>query len=92
MRAVMGGLTARGQLLVVAAAFDPIPVVPVSLLTGKRIQGWPSGSAMDSEDTLRFSALHGVRARIETFPLERVAEAFATVMENRVRFRAVLVP
>lgn len=89
---VMGGLTARGQLLVVAAAFDPIPIVPVSLLSGKRIQGWPSGSAMDSEDTLRFSALHHVRARIETFPLDRVSEAFAAVMSNQVRFRAVLVP
>lgn len=90
--AVMGGLTARGQLLVVAAAFEPIPVVPLSLLSGKRIQGWPSGSAMDSEDTLRFSAQHDVRARIQTFSFEQVDEAFASVMENRVRFRAVLVP
>ncbi len=90
--AVMGGLTARGQLLVVAAAFDPLPLVPGSLLSGKRIQGWPSGSAMDSEDTLRFSALHDVRARIETFPLDRAGEAFAAMMANEVRFRAVLVP
>lgn len=89
---VMGGLAGRGQLLVVAAAMDPIPVVPVSLLSGKRIQGWPSGSAMDSEDTLRFSTLHDVRARIETFPLEQASEAFAAVMANKVRFRAVLVP
>jgi alcohol dehydrogenase, propanol-preferring len=89
---VMNGLAPRGQLLVVAAAFDPLPVVPVSLLSGKRIQGWPSGSAIDSEDTLRFSALQDVRARIETFPLDKVDEAFNAVMSNKVRFRAVLVP
>lgn len=89
---VMGGLTARGKLLVVAAAFDPMPVVPGSLLSGKTIAGWPSGSAMDSEDTLRFSALHDVRAKIETFPLEEAGKAFAAMMSNTVRFRAVLVP
>lgn len=88
----MGGLAPRGQLLLVAAAFDPMPMVPASLLSGKRIQGWPSGSSIDSEDTMRFSALHEVRARIQTFPLEKAAEAFAAVMSNEVRFRAVLVP
>jgi len=88
----MGGLAARGQLLLVAAAMDPIPVVPMHMLSGKRIQGWPSGSAMDSEDTLRFSALHDVRARIETYPLEKVSEAFEAMMKNEVRFRAVLEP
>jgi D-arabinose 1-dehydrogenase-like Zn-dependent alcohol dehydrogenase len=62
------------------------------LLSGKTIAGWPSGTAMDSEETMSFSALTGVRPRIESFPLERAEEAFARVMENRVGFRAVVVP
>ena len=54
------------------------------------IHGWPSGSAIDSEDTLNFSALADVRPTIETFPLEKANEAFSKVMENTIRFRAVL--
>ncbi len=88
----LGGLKARGKLLLVAAPFDPISVSAFPLLTGKTIAGWPSGTAMDSEETLAFSALSGVRPRIERFKLEQADEAFAKVMENRVRFRAVLVP
>ena len=64
----------------------------LALLSGKSVSGWPSGSAVDSEDTMRFSALTGVRPRIEIFKLEQAEEAYAKVMENRVRFRAVLVP
>ncbi|MEP7052012.1 MAG: alcohol dehydrogenase [Pseudomonadota bacterium] len=88
----VGGLKARGKLLLVAAAQDPIPFSAFSLLSGKTIAGWPSGSAIDSEDTLNFSALSGVRPHIERFKLEQANEAFAKVMENKVRFRAVLVP
>ena len=88
----LNGLKPRGKLLVVAAAFEPLQVSALSLLSGKTIAGWPSGSAIDSEDTMRFSALTGVRPRIERFPLEEAEEAFAKVMSNRVRFRAVLVP
>jgi D-arabinose 1-dehydrogenase-like Zn-dependent alcohol dehydrogenase len=60
------------------------------MLSGKMIHGWPSGSAIDSEDTMRFSALTGVRPQIERFPLEGANEGFAKVMENTIRFRAVL--
>ncbi|HWZ90595.1 MAG TPA: alcohol dehydrogenase [Polyangiaceae bacterium] len=88
----LDGLKSRGKLLLVAAPFDPIPVSGFSLLSGKTIAGWPSGSAMDSEETLAFSKLSGVRPRIEKFKLEQAEQAFARVMENKVRFRAVLVP
>jgi D-arabinose 1-dehydrogenase-like Zn-dependent alcohol dehydrogenase len=88
----IGGLAPRGKLLVVAAPFEPLQISVLPLLSGKTIAGWPSGSALDSEETMRFSALTSVRPRIEKFPLERAEEAFAKVMSNRVRFRAVLVP
>jgi alcohol dehydrogenase, propanol-preferring len=90
--ATVGGLKPRGKLLIVAAAFEPLSVPTVALLSGKTIAGWPSGTAIDSEDTVRFSALTGVHPRIEVFKLEDAEKAFASVMENRVRFRAVLVP
>lgn len=86
------GLKPRGKLLIVAAPFEPLQIAAVSLLSGKTIAGWPSGSAIDSEETMAFSALAGIRPRIEKFPLEKAEEAFAKVMSNRVRFRAVLVP
>ena len=87
-----GGLKPRGKLLIVAAPFEPLAISAMGLLSGKTVAGWPSGSAMDSEDTMRFSALTSVRPRTETFKLEQAEEAFAKMMENRVRFRAVLVP
>jgi len=61
------------------------------MLSGKSIAGWPSGSAIDSEDTLKFSVLTGVKPKVETFPLEKANEAFAKMMANEVRFRAVLI-
>ena len=86
------GLKPRGKLLVVAAPLEPLQISALSLLSGKAIAGWPSGSAIDSEETMRFSASTGVRPRVERFPLEKAEEAFGEVMSNRVRFRAVLVP
>ena len=62
------------------------------LLSGKTIAGWPSGSAIDSEETVAFSVLTGVRPRIEVFKLEQAEQALAKMIENRVRFRAVLTP
>jgi alcohol dehydrogenase, propanol-preferring len=86
------GLKPRGKLVLVAAPHEPITVSAFGLLSGKTIAGWPSGTAIDSEETVAFSKLAGVKARVEVFPLEKVEEAFARVMENKVRFRAVLVP
>lgn len=91
MASTVDGLKPRGKLLVVAAAFDPLSVSALGLLSGKTIAGWASGTALDSEDTMEFSALTNVRPRIERFPLERAEEAFAKVIANEVRFRAVLV-
>jgi D-arabinose 1-dehydrogenase-like Zn-dependent alcohol dehydrogenase len=85
------GLRPRGKLLMVAVPLEPIQASGLSLFTGKAIAGWPNGTSIESEDTLAFSALTGVRARIEKFPLEKAEEAFTKMMENRVRFRAVLV-
>lgn len=88
----VGGLKPRGKLLIVAAAFEPMAVSGLALLSGRTIAGWPSGAPIDSEDTVRFSALTGVRPQVEVYKLEEAERAFATVMENRVRFRAVLTP
>lgn len=92
MADALGGLKSRGTLLVVAAPAEPMPTSIFALLSGKRIVGWPSGSAYDSEETMAFSALAGVRPRTETFKLEQAEQALARVLENKVRFRAVLTP
>ena len=90
IESVINGLAGRGKLMIVAAAPDPFSVSAFPLISGRSIQGWPSGSSIDSEDTMRFSALTGVRPQVERFSLENVNEAFAKVMENTIRFRAVL--
>lgn len=87
---LIAGLKPRGKLLIVGAATEPIPLVPTMLLSGRSIARWPSGSAKDSEDTLNFSVLTGVRPMIERFPLERAGEAYECMMTNKARFRAVL--
>jgi propanol-preferring alcohol dehydrogenase len=84
------GLKPRGKLLIVAAPREPLKISAFGLLSGKTITGWPSGSSIDSEEAMAFSALTGVRARIETFSLDQAESALAKVMENKVRFRAVL--
>ncbi|MGD9508450.1 MAG: zinc-binding dehydrogenase, partial [Geminicoccaceae bacterium] len=91
MSAVIDGLAVNGKLLVVGASAEPIEVSPLQLIGGRRsVQGWPSGVAADSEDTLAFSALGGVRPMIERYPLERAAEAYARMMSGEARFRVVL--
>jgi D-arabinose 1-dehydrogenase-like Zn-dependent alcohol dehydrogenase len=92
MADALGGLKPRGMLLVVAAPAEPMPTSIFALLSGKRIVGWPSGTAYDSEETMTFSALAGVRPRTETFKLDQAEQALARVLENTVRFRAVLTP
>lgn len=89
--AILGGLAGNGKLLVVGVPFEPISVSVIQIVLRKNaIQGWPSGSSIDSEDTLRFSALSGVRPMIEKYPLAKVAEAYDQMISGRVRFRAVL--
>jgi len=90
MSATVGGLAVDGKLVVVGAAFDPLEVSALQLLSGRTITGWPSGTSIESEDTMRFSALAGVRSMNEVFPLERVDEAYDRMMSGRARFRVVL--
>jgi D-arabinose 1-dehydrogenase-like Zn-dependent alcohol dehydrogenase len=91
MTEVIDGLAPNGTLLVVGAAFDPIQVTPLQLISGvRRIQGWASGTATDSEDTLRFAALTGVRPMIETYPLEKAGDAYDRMMSGKAQFRVVL--
>lgn len=91
MSALIDGLGPNGKLVVIGAAFEPIEVTPVQLITGSRsIQGWAAGTAADSEDTLRFAELSGVRPMVEVFPLERAGEAFARMMSGEAQFRVVI--
>src|SRR2546425_1543344 len=91
MSATLGGLGVNGKLIVLGAAAEPLQVPGIPLLLGRRsIVGWPSGSSIDSQDTLSFSVLSGVRAMTEVFPLERAAEAYEHMMSGKARFRAVL--
>jgi D-arabinose 1-dehydrogenase-like Zn-dependent alcohol dehydrogenase len=77
--------------MVIGADFHPIEVTPVQLIGGgKSIQGWASGTPADSEDTLNFAKLTGVRPMIETYPLEKAAEAYARMMSGDAEFRVVL--
>ena len=91
MSDLVDGLSSRGKLLVVGAGSDPITATPLQLIPGSRgIQGWASGSAIDSEDTMQFSALTGVRPMIEKFLLEKANEAYQQMITGRARFRVVL--
>jgi D-arabinose 1-dehydrogenase-like Zn-dependent alcohol dehydrogenase len=91
MSATIEGLSVDGRLVVVGASPEPIEVSPLSLIPGRRsIQGWPSGTSSDSEDTLAFSALANIRPMIETMTLDRAPEAFDRMMSGEARFRMVL--
>jgi D-arabinose 1-dehydrogenase-like Zn-dependent alcohol dehydrogenase len=91
MSELVNGLGPNGKLLVIGASFDPIEVTPVQLIGASRaIQGWASGIAADSEDTLRFAELTGIRAMIETYPLEKTNEAYARMLSGKAQFRVVL--
>ena len=89
--AVVNGLSNNGKLVVVGASMEPITVTPIQLISGRKaIQGWASGTAKDSEDTMQFSALTGVRPMIERYPLEKANEAYQQMISGRARFRVVL--
>jgi D-arabinose 1-dehydrogenase-like Zn-dependent alcohol dehydrogenase len=91
MTEVIDGLAPNGKLIVIGVSTDPIEVTPVQLVSGSRsIQGWASGTPADEEDTLRFAELTGVRPMIETYPLEKAAEAYARMMSGKAQFRVVL--
>jgi D-arabinose 1-dehydrogenase-like Zn-dependent alcohol dehydrogenase len=91
MSELIDGLGPNGKLMVIGATLDPIEVTPVQLIFGSRsIQGWAAGTPADSEDTLRFAELTGVRPMIETYPLEKAGEGYARMMSGNAQFRVVL--
>ena len=91
MSALVGGLGANGTLLLVGVPTDPIEVTASQLIFGtKRIQGWLAGIPTDSEDTLRFAEMTGVRPMIEKYPLVKAAEGYARMMSGKAEFRVVL--
>ena len=91
MSELIDGLGPNGKLLVVGADSGAIEVTPVQLIFGsKTVQGWAAGTPADTEDTLRFAELSGVRAMIETYPLEKAAEGYARMMSGNAQFRVVL--
>ncbi len=91
MSDAVGGLGVDGKLMVIGASMQAIEVPPFALISARRsISGWPSGTASDSEDTMVFSVLSNIRPLIETFPLERAAEAYERMMSGKARFRVVL--
>src|SRR5262249_16840756 len=90
MSAVQGGIAVNGTLVVVGAA-ESMQVSPLLLLSGCRsVKGWYSGTAIDTQDTLSFSARSGVKSMNESYPLDRVAEAYDRMMSGKARFRVVL--
>lgn len=91
MAATVGGLAPQGELVIVGATFDPLPITPGDLIFGNyTVIGHPSGTSADIEDTMHFAVLSGVRARIEERPLAQAAEAYAAMDEGRARYRMVL--
>jgi D-arabinose 1-dehydrogenase-like Zn-dependent alcohol dehydrogenase len=88
---LIDGLAPDGKLLIVGAGSEALTFTPIQLIGGRRtVRGWPSGTAKDSEDTLRFSSLTGVRPMIERYPLEKAAEAYQQMISGKARFRVVL--
>jgi D-arabinose 1-dehydrogenase-like Zn-dependent alcohol dehydrogenase len=91
MSALVDGLAGNGKLVIVGAGSESLTVTPLQLIGGRKsILGWASGTGKDSEDTLRFSALSGVRPMIERYPLAKAAEAYDQMISGRARFRVVL--
>jgi D-arabinose 1-dehydrogenase-like Zn-dependent alcohol dehydrogenase len=91
MSTALGGLGYAGEFLIVGVPGKPIQADVGGLIMQRRsIRGWPSGTSIDSEDTLKFSEITGVLPLIEKFPLERAADAYERMMSGKARFRVVL--
>jgi D-arabinose 1-dehydrogenase-like Zn-dependent alcohol dehydrogenase len=90
MKAVIGGLTATGTLMIVGAV--PALEVPATqlLFRSQQVKGWYSGTSLDSQETLAFSVLSGVRSMNESYPLDKVNEAYERMLQGKARFRVVL--
>jgi len=91
MSALIDGLDVNGKFMTVGASTEPIEVTPIQLISGRRsLHGWSAGTSIESEDTLGFSAMTGVRPMIEKFPLAEAAKAYDRMISGKARFRVVL--
>jgi D-arabinose 1-dehydrogenase-like Zn-dependent alcohol dehydrogenase len=91
MTEILGGLAVNGKLVVIGASDEPVQVPISPMILGRRsLIGWPSGTSIDSQDTLSFSVLSGIRSMNEEFPLECAAEAYDHMTSGKARFRCVL--
>jgi D-arabinose 1-dehydrogenase-like Zn-dependent alcohol dehydrogenase len=91
MSEILGDLAVNGKIVIIGVSDEPLEVPPTLLILGRRsLIGWPAATSIDSQNTLSFSVLSGVRSMNEVFPLERAAEAYDLMMSGRARFRAVL--
>jgi D-arabinose 1-dehydrogenase-like Zn-dependent alcohol dehydrogenase len=91
MTEMIGGLGPNGRLVLIGVSSNPIEVAPIQLIrSGKTIERWAGVTPADSDDALRFAELRGVRAMIETYPLEKAAEVYARMMSGDAEFRVVL--
>jgi D-arabinose 1-dehydrogenase-like Zn-dependent alcohol dehydrogenase len=91
--AAIEGLSIDGKLLIVGIPEKPLSVSALTLIAGRRmVEGWPCGTSINSEDTLNFSAMAGVRSMNHVFPLEKATEAYELMMSGKAKFRVVLQP
>jgi D-arabinose 1-dehydrogenase-like Zn-dependent alcohol dehydrogenase len=91
MSSILDGLAVNGKLIMIGVSEEPVEVPPALYVIGRRsLVGWPAGTSIDSQDTLSFSVMSGVRPMTEVYPLERAGEAYEQMMSGRARFRAVL--
>ncbi|MFJ9817525.1 alcohol dehydrogenase catalytic domain-containing protein [Streptomyces sp. NPDC101151] len=89
--ATVDGLAPRGELVVIGADTVPLGINPAQLLmSGRVVRGHPAGTSQDVEDTMAFSALHGIRPMTEHAPLEHAGEAYQKMLAGKARFRMVL--
>jgi D-arabinose 1-dehydrogenase-like Zn-dependent alcohol dehydrogenase len=90
MSAASGGLAVNGTFMIIGAV-PSLQVSPLQLMSGRQsVKSWYSGTAIDSQDTLEFSVLSGVRSMNEVYPIEQVAEAYERMLSGKARFRVVL--
>lgn len=93
MSAAIGGLGMNGKMILVGWTEEPVEVSATQFIMGRNsVAGWPSGTAAQSQETLAFSALSGVKPVIEEYPLSRAAEAYDRMMSGKARFKVVLTP
>lgn len=88
---MVNGLGIGGKLLILGAGHDPITTSPLQLIGARRnIQGWPAGPALDSQEAMEFAHSQGIKTYVETYPLEKIQEAYERMLSNQARFRVVL--